>query len=74
IMESRHVVLVANGRGKAQAVHQLVEGSISAMWPATILQLHPHATVIVDQAAASRLQLAGYYAETYAAKPAWQGF
>lgn len=74
IMEARHVVLVANGRGKAQAVHQLVEGSISAMWPATILQLHPHATVIVDQAAASRLQLAGYYAETYAAKPAWQGF
>ena len=37
------------------------------------MQLHPHATVLVDEAAASRLQLAGYYRETYAAKPSWQG-
>ena len=27
----------------------------------------------VDDAAASRLQLADYYRETYASKPAWQG-
>ncbi|MEO9152243.1 MAG: glucosamine-6-phosphate deaminase [Lapillicoccus sp.] len=74
IMEAQHVVLVATGRGKAQAVHQLVEGSISAMWPATILQMHPHTTVVVDRGAASRLQLAGYYTETYAAKPGWQAF
>ena len=73
IMQARHLVLVATGRGKAEAVHHLVEGSISAMWPATILQMHAHATVVVDQAAASRLALAGYYAETYAAKPPWQG-
>lgn len=74
IMEARHIVLVAAGRHKAQAVHELVEGPISAMWPATILQMHPNVTVIVDEPAASRLQLAGYYRETYAAKPAWQGF
>jgi len=73
IMAARHLVLVASGRGKAEAVHQLVEGPISAMWPATILQMHPRATVVVDAAAASRLALAGYYAETYAAKPTWQG-
>ncbi|MET0866132.1 MAG: glucosamine-6-phosphate deaminase, partial [Nakamurella sp.] len=36
-------------------------------------QHHPHATVLLDGAAASRLQLAGYYQETYRAKPAWQG-
>lgn len=73
IMEARHLVLVASGRRKAEAVHQLVEGPVSALWPATALQWHPHVTVIVDEAAASRLQLAGYYRETYAAKPAWQG-
>lgn len=72
IMAARHLVLVATGRGKAEAVHQLVEGPISAMWPATLLQMHPHATVLVDTAAASRLQLASYYLETYAEKPAWQ--
>ncbi|WP_020013284.1 glucosamine-6-phosphate deaminase [Promicromonospora sukumoe] len=73
IMSARHLVLLASGRAKAEAVHQLVEGPVSAMWPATIMQLHPHATVLVDDAAASRLQLADYYRQTYADKPDWQG-
>lgn len=73
IMAARHLVLLATGRHKAEAVHQLVEGPVSAMWPGTIMQHHPHATVLVDDAAASRLQLADYYRETYASKPEWQG-
>jgi glucosamine-6-phosphate deaminase len=73
IMSARHIVLIATGRAKADAVHQFVEGPVSAMWPATILQHHPHVTALVDQAAASRLQLADYFRSTYAAKPAWQG-
>ena len=72
IMAARHLVLVATGAHKAEAIHHLVEGSVSAMWPATIMQHHPHATVLVDGAAASRLQLADYYRETYETKPAWQ--
>jgi glucosamine-6-phosphate deaminase len=74
ILEARHIMLVASGRRKAEAVHQLVEGPISAMWPGTALQLHPHVTVLLDTAAASRLQLASYYIETYQGKPSWQGF
>ncbi|UZN04680.1 glucosamine-6-phosphate deaminase [Cellulomonas sp. S1-8] len=73
IMAARHVVLIAQGRGKAQAVQKLVEGPVSARWPATVLQLHPHVTVLLDDAAAVRLQLADHYRETYANKPAWQG-
>ena len=73
IMAARHVVLVALGRAKAEAVHQLVEGPVSAMWPATILQHHPHVTVLLDGSAARRLQLADYYRETYRSKPHWQG-
>ena len=73
IMEARHVILVATGSGKAEAVHHLVEGPVSAMWPASILQHHPHVTALLDDAAAHRLQLAGYYRETYLAKPDWQG-
>ena len=73
IMAARHVVLVATGRSKAEAVHQLAEGGVSALWPASILQHHPHATVLVDDAAARRLQLADYYRETYRSKPDWQG-
>jgi len=73
IMDARHVVLVATGRSKAEAVHQLAEGGVSALWPASVLQHHPHATVFVDDAAAHRLQLADYYRETYRSKPDWQG-
>ena len=72
IMAARHVVLVATGPGKAEAVHHLAEGAVSALWPGTILQHHPHVTVLLDGAAASRLQLADYFRETYRAKPAWQ--
>jgi glucosamine-6-phosphate deaminase len=73
IMAARHVVLVATGRSKAEAVHQLVEGAVSALWPATILQHHPHVTVLLDDASARRLQLIDYYRETLLAKPEWQG-
>lgn len=73
IMAAGHVILVATGRSKAEAVHHLVEGPVSAMWPATILQHHRHVTVLLDGAAARRLQLADYYRETYRSKPEWQG-
>ncbi len=73
IMSARHLVLVASGRAKAEALHHMVEGAVTAMWPASVLQLHPHVTVLVDEAAASRLQLADYYRQTWVAKPAWQG-
>jgi len=72
IMEARHLLLLATGRAKAEAIHQLVEGPVSAMWPGTVLQFHRHVTVVVDDAAASRLQLADYYRDTLADKPAWQ--
>ncbi|MEO3756986.1 glucosamine-6-phosphate deaminase [Mycobacterium sp. B14F4] len=73
IMAARHLILVATGRHKAEAVHHLVEGAVSALWPATILQHHPHVTVLLDEAAAGRLQLVDYYREAYHNKPAWQG-
>ncbi len=73
IMEARHLVLLATGRAKAEAVHRMVEGGVSAMWPASVLQLHPHVTVLLDDAAASRLQLADHFRQTWAHKPDWQG-
>lgn len=73
IMDARHILLVATGRSKAEAVHHIIEGAVTAMWPGSILQHHPHVTVLLDDAAARRLQLADYYRETYRAKPDWQG-
>jgi glucosamine-6-phosphate deaminase len=73
ILEARHLVLIASGAGKAGAVAAAVEGPLSASCPASVLQLHPHATVLLDEAAASALARADYYREVYASKPAWQG-
>jgi glucosamine-6-phosphate deaminase len=73
ILEARHVILVATGAQKAQAVRDLAEGPVAAICPASVLQMHPHATVLVDEAAASSLRLADYYRHSYDNKPAWQG-
>ncbi|MCX2970302.1 MULTISPECIES: glucosamine-6-phosphate deaminase [Streptomyces] len=73
ILEARHLVLLATGKAKADAVALAVEGPLAAVVPASALQLHPHATVVVDQAAASGLEHADYFRATYAAKPSWQG-
>jgi glucosamine-6-phosphate deaminase len=73
ILEARHLVLLAFGAAKAAAVAAAVEGPVTAMVPGSALQLHPHATVVVDEPAAAGLRLAGYYRETWAHKPSWQG-
>jgi glucosamine-6-phosphate deaminase len=72
ILEAGHLVLIATGEGKAAAVASAVEGPVAAFCPASILQLHPRATVVVDEAAAMRLRLADYYREAWNNKPAWQ--
>lgn len=73
ILRARHLVLLAFGEGKAEAVAGAVEGPLSASLPGSAIQLHPHTTVVVDEAAASRLRFADYYRYTFANKPAWQG-
>jgi glucosamine-6-phosphate deaminase len=72
ILRARHLLLLAFGEGKAEAVAGAVEGPVSASNPGSAIQLHPHATVIVDEAAASRLENLDYYRYAYANKPAWQ--
>jgi glucosamine-6-phosphate deaminase len=72
ILDARHVVLLAFGEAKAAAVAAAVEGPVTAMCPASALQLHSHATVVVDERAAVGLRLAEYYRETWTNKPDWQ--
>ncbi|MBM7366739.1 glucosamine-6-phosphate deaminase [Gordonia hydrophobica] len=69
ICDARRLALVATGVGKADAIAAAVEGPLSAACPASILQWHPNATIVVDPAAASRLKDADYYRYVYANKP-----
>ncbi|MGV8911647.1 MAG: glucosamine-6-phosphate deaminase [Rhodoglobus sp.] len=72
IMRAQHLVLLAFGEGKASAIAAAVEGPLTASQPGSAIQLHPHVTVIVDEAAASQLQNADYYRYTWANRPDWQ--
>ena len=73
ILRARHLLLLASGPGKAAAVAAAVEGPLSASCPASVVQLHPHVSVLLDDDAASGLSRADHYREVYAAKPSWQG-
>jgi glucosamine-6-phosphate deaminase len=73
IGEARHILLLAMGESKAGAIAAAVEGPVAAMCPASALQLHPHVTVLVDEAAASKLAHRDYYQDTFGRKPQWQG-
>jgi glucosamine-6-phosphate deaminase len=61
IMDARTCLLLASGESKAAAVAGAVEGPITASLPASVLQMHPAALAIVDEAAASQLQRAEFY-------------
>nr|WP_274637728.1 glucosamine-6-phosphate deaminase [Microbacterium bovistercoris] len=73
ILRARHLVLLAFGERKAEAVAGAVEGPLTASLPGSAIQLHPRVSVVVDEAAASRLRLADYYRHAWENKPAWQG-
>lgn len=64
ILESRRILVIAAGQSKAAAVVAMVEGAVSAMWPASVLQLHEHVDVVLDDDAAALLEGSAYYRET----------
>ena len=70
IMEARTCILLASGKGKADTVAKAIEGPVTAIITASALQLHPDAVFILDEEAASSLQLYDYYQWVYENKPA----
>jgi len=55
IMAARRILLLASGPSKAEPVRGMVRGPITPELPASVLQLHPDAIVILDEAAAALL-------------------
>ena len=56
IMFAKHILLLASGKEKSEAVYQMIHGKVTPHLPASVLQLHPNCTIIIDEAAASKLQ------------------
>lgn len=71
ILRAKRLVLLAFGAQKAHAVAAAVEGPLSASVPASAIQMHPRATVVVDEEAASMLAEQEYYRDAFAQKPTW---
>ena len=72
IMSAQRIVTLAFGEKKADAVAAMAEGPVTTSVPASALQFHEQCKLIVDEAAASKLQRADYYRWVYDHKPDWQ--
>ncbi|RJP35336.1 MAG: glucosamine-6-phosphate deaminase [Candidatus Omnitrophota bacterium] len=69
IMEAGHCLLLCNGEKKAETIARAIEGPITAEITASALQMHPQATFILDEPAATKLKRYDYYKWVYDNKP-----
>lgn len=74
ILDCRRCILLATGDEKAEVIASAVEGPVTSMISASALQLHARCTVIVDDAAASRLTQTEYYRWVFKNEPEWKEF
>ena len=72
IMDARTCLMLAFGERKADAVAAMAEGPITAMCPASVLQMHRQTIALIDEPAAGLLKRADYYRHVYANKPDFQ--
>ncbi|MES2694283.1 MAG: glucosamine-6-phosphate deaminase [Verrucomicrobiota bacterium] len=61
ILDAKRCLLLAFGPSKVRAVEHMVEGPLSAICPGSALQLHPRATVLLDENSAAGLHYADHY-------------
>ncbi len=51
IMQARHILVVVSGADKADIVKAAFTGPVTPKVPASILQMHPHVSLVADEAA-----------------------
>ena len=55
VMDSREVMILANGHNKARALAHAIEGGVSQMWTVSVLQMHPKGIIVCDDAACDEM-------------------
>lgn len=55
VMDSREVMILANGHNKARALAAAIEGAVSQMCTVSVLQLHPKGVIVCDDAACDEM-------------------
>lgn len=74
ILDARRCILLATGEEKAEIIAKAVEGPVTSMISASALQFHRRCVVVVDEAAAAKLQGADYYRWIFQNEPEWEEF
>lgn len=74
ILRARRLLLLAFGAAKASIIAGALEGPLTSSLPASVIQLHPRVTVILDEAAASDLANADYYRDAWANRLDWEKY
>lgn len=69
VLEARKLLLLASGANKAKAIADAIEGPVSCMCTASVLQLHPDSSLFLDNEAAGKLKMRDYYEWIQAKKP-----
>jgi len=57
VMDAKEVIIIISGYNKARALKEVVEGGISHMWTASILQMHPRGIIVCDEPSTSELHV-----------------
>lgn len=60
VLSAKEVMILVNGYNKARALKHAVEGSISHMWPISMLQLHKHGVIVCDDGATHEIKVGTY--------------
>ncbi len=55
ILGARRIIMMAWGEGKSKVIRRTVEDGITDLVPATFLQEHPNAAIVLDEAASAEL-------------------
>lgn len=56
ILKAKKIIMMAWGEGKSKIIQKTIEGEISEHIPATFLQFHPNASIVIDEAASCELK------------------
>lgn len=57
IMKAKKILLMVSGKDKADILQKVLEGPVTPLIPASILQFHPHVHVLADEAALSKCKI-----------------
>lgn len=74
ILDSARILMLITGEKKAGVAAKAIEGPLTSMVTASALQLHPDATVILDEAASAELTRIAYYKWVFDNEPKWESY